>query len=180
MGQCNEITGLGCSASNPDCSACRLLAQLIWIVKRKIAKEIVPSRNPRSLVEILGEGGAHRFGHDRHMPVIRVVEADQDLGSGLLEYGDLGWGEWKADELHRRGLSLGTGVLAGRIGPALDALAGDPDKGAVLDAAEPRQRGFAALRIVDLEHDGGAEFAALRDQRVVGCQLVLDLLLAAL
>jgi len=41
------------------------------------------------LIEILGEGGANRLGQCRHMTVIRVVEADGDLGARLLECGDL-------------------------------------------------------------------------------------------
>ena len=38
-----------------------------------------------SLVEILGEGGAHRFRHHRDMAVIRVVEADDDLRARFFE-----------------------------------------------------------------------------------------------
>ena len=40
--------------------------------------------------------------------------------------------------------------------------------------------GRAATRVVDLEHDRRDELAALRDQRVIGRQLVCDLRLAAL
>src|SRR2546429_5691849 len=54
-----------------------------------------------SLVEIFGEGGAHRFGHDRHMAVIRVVKTDNDLRAGLFEGRDLLRREWEADELDR-------------------------------------------------------------------------------
>jgi len=47
----------------------------------------------------------------------------------------------------------------------------------------PPSRSSAVLRrasLVDLEHHRGDQLAALRDERIVGAQLVLDLLLAAL
>src|SRR6266478_492844 len=83
----------------------------------------------KALVEILGEGSPHRLGHCRHMTVIRVVEADGDLGARLLERGDLLRREPEADELDRRGLALGAGILARRVRLAADPLAGDLDEG---------------------------------------------------
>ena len=48
------------------------------------------------------------------------------------------------------------------------------------DLLEPGQEGGAAHRIVDLEHHGGDQFAALGHERVLGAQLLGDLRLAAL
>src|SRR5437868_15402131 len=53
------------------------------------------------LIEILGERGADRIGHDRHMAVVRVIEADHDLRAGFLEGRDLLRLKWEADELDR-------------------------------------------------------------------------------
>ena len=58
--------------------------------------------------------------------------------------------------------------------PRID-LAADTDEGLVLDAAQHGQHAGAADRIVDLEHHRGDQLAALRDQRIVGRELVGDL-----
>ena len=55
------------------------------------------------------------------------------------------------------------------------ALGPDLQEEAVLDAAQAGQRGLAADRILDLEHHRGDQLGALRDQRIVGRQLVGDL-----
>src|SRR5947207_12206045 len=161
----------------------RVLLRPIGIMKYSTAFGYVknkPCTALGELTEIFGEGGVHRFGHDRHMAVIRVVKTDNDLAARFLEGRNLLRREREADELDRRGLAVRIGVFAGRVGFAADLVAGNIDKRAILDAAEPRQNRGAATRIVDLEHDGRDEFTALRDERVVGRQLVRDLRLAAL
>ena len=69
---------------------------------------------------------------------------------------------------------------SGLVSPGRVRLAADPrgasvalylDEGTVFDAAKPRERTGAPLRVVDLEHHRRDQFAALRDQRVVGRQL---------
>src|SRR5260370_27994797 len=129
---------------------------------------------------MVGEGRRPRFGQHRHMRVIGMLEADENLSPWLPERGDLLRRKRKPEELHRGGLALWAGVLTGRVGLATDALARDLNEGAVLDPAETRQGGFAALRVVDLEHHRGDQFAALRDQRIVGRQLIGDLRFSAL
>src|SRR6185437_2291442 len=89
--------------------------------------------------EIAGERLANRLGHHRHMAVIRMVEADDDRGAGLLETRLRRGIEGKADELHRGGLALRRGVLARRIGQPWHLPAIDGDRKTVLDPAEPRQ-----------------------------------------
>src|SRR5205809_1811128 len=74
------------------------------------------NRRRSGLSEILGEGDANRLGQGCHMAVIRVVEADRDVGTRLLECGDLLRREAEADELHRRGFALGAGILSRRVG----------------------------------------------------------------
>src|SRR3546814_8729358 len=95
-----------------------------------------------------------------------------------LELRDLRVGEGEVDELHRGSLAVCGGAVDVLLGRADDALAIDLEECRLLDAAELRQEGLAALRIVDLEHHRGDQLAALRNQRVVSTQLVLDLLLA--
>src|SRR5947208_15938722 len=114
------------------------------------------------------------------MAVVRVIEADDGLRARLLEGRDLRWREREADELDRRGLAVRIGVFPGRIGLAADLLATDLDERAILDAAEPGQAGRPAARVVDLEHDGRDQLVSLRNERVIGRQLIRDLSLAAL
>src|SRR6266550_6232991 len=92
-----------------------------------------------ALIEILGKRGAHRLGHHRHVSVVRVIEADNDLRARFPERRYLRRRERKADELHGRGLAVRVGVFPGRIGLAADLLATDFDERAILDAAEPGQ-----------------------------------------
>ena len=63
---------------------------------------------------------------------------------------------------------------------AVGALAAELEEEVVLDPAQLAQHAGAADRIVDLEHQGGDQLRALRDQRVVGGQFVGQLLVAAL
>ena len=84
----------------------------------------------------------------------------------------LGRREGEAHELHRRGLAVVARAFLVFFRHALDGLATDADEGAVLDAAEARQRAGAVHRIVDLEHDGGDQLAALRDQRIIGGEFI--------
>lgn len=98
---------------------------------------------------------------------------------GVLNAADLFRGEPEADELHRGGLALRAGIFTGRVRFAADAEPSGFDERAVFDAAELHQSPGAALRVVDFEHHRRVELAALRDQRVVGRQLVGDLVVAA-
>jgi hypothetical protein len=61
-----------------------------------------------------------------------------------------------------------------------DELATDGDESRVFNPAERVQNAFAPVRIINLDHKGGHEFLSLRDQRIIGFKLLLDLFRAAL
>jgi len=61
-----------------------------------------------------------------------------------------------------------------------DALATYLDEHLLFDPAKRRQHARAAHRILDLDHHCGDQFLALGDERIVGFELIGDLLLAAL
>ena len=78
--------------------------------------------------------------------------------------------------------ALPSGLVFSRVGsgsPRIRSPA-DLEKNVVLDPAQARQHRGPARRVVDLEHDRGDQLLSLRDQRIVGGQLVLDLRIAAL
>src|SRR5215813_10688267 len=108
-----------------------------------------------------------------------MAEADHDLRTRRAEPGDLRRREGKMDELHGGRFAGTARAIDVCLGYSLYGLVADPNEGRLLDAAEARQEGPAALWIVDLEEDGGNQFAALGDKRVVGAELVGDLGLAA-
>src|SRR5713101_3249423 len=115
------------------------------------------------------------------MAVIRMVEAETELGSVGAEAGDLRRGETEMSELHRRGLVVvAARVLAIAFGDATDLLVADAQQNVVLDTAETFERGLAAHLVIDLEHHGGDKLVPLRDERIISAQLVLDLRLPAL
>src|SRR5260370_112204 len=115
------------------------------------------------------------------MAVVRMIEGEKNLDALAAELRHLRRGETKMDELHRRGLVVvAARVLAVALRDAANRLAADDQYHVILDAAESFERGLAARLLVDLEHYRGDQLAALRDQRVVGAQLVFDLRLAAL
>ena len=79
---------------------------------------------------------------------------------------------------------LQTGVTDGYVRLSLgieheDDIAADLHEDRFLDPAQGQQHRVAALFILDFQHHGGDQFLALRDQRIVGGQLVRDLRLAA-
>lgn len=94
-------------------------------------------------------------------------------GAGAL---DPRGGEGEVHELHRRGLALGRGPIGILLGGALDAFAVDHEEGGFLDAAELAENILAPHRIVDLDHEGGDQFAAVGNERVVGLELAPHLL----
>ena len=49
-------------------------------------------------------------------------------------------------------------------------LAADFQEHRFLDAAQGQQHGVAAVRVLDLQHQGGDQLVALRDQRIIGFQ----------
>ena len=57
--------------------------------------------------------------------------------------------------------------------------AADLDKGVIFDTAEPGQLAGAPRRIVDFEHDRRDQLGPLRDQRIIGGELVFYLSFAA-
>src|SRR5262245_22837095 len=113
------------------------------------------------------------------MRVAWMAEADHDLGAGRAEAGNLPSGERKVDKLNRRSFAFGGGPVDIALGHTGDPLACEFQKGRLFYATEARQKIFPSDRVIDLEHHGCNQFAAVRDEWVVRGQLVLDLRLAA-
>ena len=78
----------------------------------------------------------HGRRHDRHMPVVGMIEAHHDITGATAEGRDLGRREGEADELHRRGLAVVARAFLVALGYAADDRAADTDEGLVLDAAQ--------------------------------------------
>ena len=98
-----------------------------------------------------------------------ALEGIEAVRDRALDVGALGGG----GDLHAFGGFADAG--GGKV-----LLAVDLDEHALLDPAQPTQDVQTADRLVDLEHHGGDKLVALRHQRVIGAQLVRDLLLSAL
>ena len=118
--------------------------------------------------------------HHRHVAVVGMVEAHDDVAGAAAEGRDLGRSERKAQELHRRRLAILARAFLVLLRDPADRVGADPQEGPVLDAAQGRQHARTADRIVDLEHNGRHQFAALGDQRIVGRELVRNLSRATL
>src|SRR5260370_27781499 len=105
---------------------------------------------------MLAKRRRHRLGNQREMAVIRVIEAEKDLSFLGTEAGALRGAEAEMDELHGRGLVvLAARVLAVAFRDAANLLAADAQYHVLFDAAEPFERGLAALLVVDFEHHRG-------------------------
>ena len=85
------------------------------------------------------------------------------------------WRNWTAEALPSGGRVLPVGIWQAHDGLAAEGQLHDP-----FDAAQPGQHRAAADRVVDFDHHRGDKLAALWDQRVIGRDLVGDLLLPAL
>src|SRR5258708_32642231 len=115
------------------------------------------------------------------MAVIRMIEAEKDIGVLGAEAGALRRGEAEMTDLHGRGLvALAARVLAVAFRDAANLLAADAQNHVQLDAAEPFERGLAAFLVVNFEHHCGDELVSLGYQWIIGAQLIVDLRLAAL
>ena len=84
------------------------------------------------------------------------------------------------DELHRGRLAVGGGAVDVLLRRADHLVARELQETGLLDPAELGEDLLAQHRIVDLEHQGGDQFPAIRNQRIIGLQLVQDLRGAAL
>ena len=84
------------------------------------------------------------------------------------------FGELEAQKMHRRGFLpvLPIEILVGNRPDPLVARSSEPHL--VLDADQLREPPRALLRIRVLDHHGRLEIAAVRDERVVGSELLLD------
>src|SRR5215472_7283482 len=140
---------------------------------------IASAQTRPNLIEIYGQGRANGLRQQCHMPVIRMAETGDYLGTGRLEPRDLIHGERKLDELDRRGFAFGAGVLSRRVRLAADPLPGDIEKDVVFDPAKAPQHRIAAPRVVDLEHDRRNQLAIPRNERIVCVELVFELRLPA-
>ncbi len=108
--------------------------------------------------------------------VVGVVAADLDAGAGL-DRRHHGGRELEAHEVHGRGLLV---VLAVQVfvGDGVDArLAFDLDEHAVFHADQAGQLALALVDVGVLDHHRGLPVAAVRHQRGIGVDLVLDALL---
>src|SRR5579864_3302029 len=128
------------------------------------------------LRQLLARGGAQ----GRQVAIARMIAADARLDRRIAEGGDLCARHAEMQEVHGRGLAVVARALDVALRQARAAARSHLKEEAVLDPAELGQDAGAADRIVDLEQDRRHQLVALRDERVVGGELVGDLRLAAL
>src|SRR5690606_17333608 len=113
------------------------------------------------------------------MSIALMGEADDHAAARLAEKLDLFWSKVEMDELDGRGLPVRGGAIHIFFRLAQDPMIPQFHKSRLLYSTEAGQEGCAAHWIIDFEHHRRAELLPLRHQRIVGRQLVRDLLFPA-
>ena len=114
------------------------------------------------------------------MAVIRVGDLHHRDIARIVPGRDRGIVEREVQEVHRARLARGAGALDILFGHGGNADGADGQEDMLLDPAYRAQERVAPLGILDLEHQRRGQLAAIGHHRVIGCQFVGQLLLAAL